>query len=226
MFVALALAAAVARRHTLSAAALAAATLVKFIPAVLVPALWRPTRSNRGDWRWPAVFATVIVILYLPYLGAGRRVLGFLGGYLAEENLASGGGFWLLAFARHIVWLPVAAYLVLAAIVMAGLAIAALRRDMGLDASLAWATRLAAAALFFLSPHYAWYFVWLVALLCVAPWWPAWWPTLTAILLYRQSETGQLPLPVGSAVYGGFAALAAIDIVRRLVLAARVPSRR
>jgi hypothetical protein len=221
MMVALSLAAAGTGRRTLSAAALAAASLVKFIPAVLAPALWRPTRANRGDWRWPTIFAAVVVILYLPYIDAGPRVLGFFGGYLAEENLASGDGFWLLALARHIVWLPVAAYLGLAAMVMAGLAIAALRRDGGLDASLAWATRLAAAALFFLSPHYAWYFVWLVALLCLAPWWPAWWPTLTAILLYRQSETGQLPPAVGSAVYGGFAALAAIDIVRRLVLAAR-----
>ncbi len=51
-FVALALAAAVSGRRAWSGAALAAATLVKFFPLVLVPALWRPARSNLGDWRW------------------------------------------------------------------------------------------------------------------------------------------------------------------------------
>ena len=42
---------------------------------------------------------------------------------------------------------------------------------------------LGTAALFFASPHYPWYFVYLVALLTAAPWWPAWWLTLAAVLL-------------------------------------------
>jgi alpha-1,6-mannosyltransferase len=225
MFVALALAAATSGRRVAAAAALAAATLVKFIPALLLPALWRPTRSNRGDWRWPAVFLAVIVIGYLPYLGAGRRVLGFLPGYVAEEKLAAGSGFWLLGEARQLAPVPVAAYLGLAALVMGALAVAALRRSPDAPAGLAWATRLASAALFFLSPHYAWYFVWLAALLCAAPWWPAWWPTVAAVLLYKQSATGVIPLPAGIAVYGGFAVLAAIDIVRRSVPAVRCGAR-
>src|SRR5439155_4687080 len=67
-FVALALAATLGGRRAWSGAALAAATLVKFFPLVLVPALWRPSKSNLGDWRWPAGFAAVIVAAYLPYL--------------------------------------------------------------------------------------------------------------------------------------------------------------
>ena len=85
-FVALALAAALTGRRAWSGAALAAGTLVKFLPLVLVPALWRPARSALGDWRWPAAFVTLIIAAYLPYLGVGSSVLGFLPGYVAEEN--------------------------------------------------------------------------------------------------------------------------------------------
>src|SRR5947207_6924891 len=51
-FTALALAAGISGRRVWSAVALAAATMVKFLPLVLAPALWRPAKSNFGDWRW------------------------------------------------------------------------------------------------------------------------------------------------------------------------------
>jgi alpha-1,6-mannosyltransferase len=216
-FVALALLAAVKGLRIWSGAALGAATLVKFFPLVLVPALWRPAKSNRGDWRWPAGFVAVVVAAYLPYLGVGSRVLGFLPTYLGEENLTSGGGFWLIELVRHATPMPVAAYLAVAAAVMSGLAIAALCRPADPVAGLPWATALGTAAVFFASPHYAWYFVWLVALLCVAPWWPAFWPTLTAALLYWDPQAGSIPIWVGFTIYGGFAIFAGIDIARRSV---------
>jgi len=220
-FVALALAAALGGRRAWSGAALAAATLVKFFPLVLVPALWRPAKSNLGDWRWAAGFAAVIVAGYLPYLGVGSRVLGFLPTYLAEENLASGSGFWVLDLVRRAFPVPVAVYFAVAATIMTVLAIGALRRPADPLASLPWATALGTAAVLFASPHYAWYFVWLVALLSVAPWWPAFWPTLTAVLLYWDPETGHIPIWVGFAIYGGFVILACADIARRSVHARR-----
>ena len=220
-FVALALAAALGGRRAWSGAALAAATLVKFFPLVLVPALWRPAKSNLGDWRWAAGFAAVIVAGYLPYLGVGSRVLGFLPTYLAEENLASGSGFWVLDLVRRDFPVPVAVYFAVAATIMTVLAIGALRRPADPLASLPWATALGTAAVLFASPHYAWYFVWLVALLSVGPWWPAFWPTLTAVLLYWDPETGHIPIWVGFAIYGGFVILACADIARRSVHARR-----
>jgi alpha-1,6-mannosyltransferase len=220
-FVALALAAAVTGRRIGSGAALAAATLVKFFPLVLAPALWRPGKSNLGDWRWLAAFIAVILAAYLPYIGVGSRVIGFLPGYVAEENLASGSGFWLLDIARCVVPVPLAVYLGVAASVMAGLAIGALWRPADPRTSLPWAAALGIAALFFASPHYPWYFVWLVALLTAAPWWPAWWPTLTAVLLYWDAKTGHIPLWVGFTIYGGFVALCGVDIARRTLYAAR-----
>jgi alpha-1,6-mannosyltransferase len=220
-FVALAIAAAFAGRRAWSGAALAAAALVKFFPLVLAPALWRPRRSNLGDWRWLAGFAALILAGYLPFLGVGTGVLGFLPSYFAEENLASGSGFWALDLVGRVVPVPVAAYLAVATTVMAGLAIGALRRPADPVAGTPWATALGTAAVFFASPHYAWYFVWLVALLCVAPWWPAFWPTLTAVLLYWPAETGHIPLGVGFVIYGGFVLLTCIDVARRSVWATR-----
>ena len=225
-FTTLALAAAVSGRRAWSAVALAAATLVKFFPLVLAPALWRPDKSNRGDWRWPAAFITVIVAAYLPYIGVGSRALGFLPGYFAEENLGSGSGFWLLGMARRAIAIPLAAYLGLAVSVMAGLAIGALRRPPEPRSGLNWAMALGTAALFFASPHYPWYFVWLVALLTAAPWWPGWWLTLASILLYWDPKTGNIPSWVGFTLYGGFVILCAVDIVRRTVSNKRSGARR
>jgi alpha-1,6-mannosyltransferase len=223
-FVALALAAAVRCQRAWSGAALAAATLVKFLPFALVPALWRPTRSNRGDWRWLAAFTAVIIAAYMPYIGVGSRVLGFLAGYVAEEKLASGSGFWIVEVLRRAVPLPTALYFALALAILAGLAIAALRRPPGPSPSLRWAMVLGVATTLLASPHYPWYFVWLVALLGVAPWWPAWWPTLAAVLIHLEPKTGQIPLWMGYTVYGGFAILACTDVAWR-VLRARGPGK-
>ena len=220
-FVALALATAVTGRRAWSGAALAAGTLVKFFPLVLLPALWRPIKSNLGDWHWLSAFIVVIIAAYLPYLGVGSRMLGFLPAYMAEENLTSGRGFWFLDVIGRAVSVPVIVYVGVAAAVMAGLAAGSLRRPTDPSASLPWATALGTAAMLFASPHYAWYFVWLVALLCVAPWWPAFWPTLTAVLLYWEPETGHIPLWVGFTIYGGFVILGCVDITWKFLFGAR-----
>ncbi|HYZ42584.1 MAG TPA: glycosyltransferase 87 family protein [Stellaceae bacterium] len=213
--VAAALAAATAGRRAWSGAALGAATLVKFFPLVLAPAIWRPTKSNRGDWRWLAVLIGVIAAAYLPYIGVGWRVLGFLPGYVAEERFGTGGGFWLLDFARQLLPVSVTVYLTFVAAIMGGLAIGALCRAPRPASSFRWATILATTALVFASPHYPWYFIWLVALLTLTSWWPAWWLTLVAVLLYCGAKTGHVPLWVELILYGGFAIFVGIDILWR-----------
>jgi hypothetical protein len=224
-FVVLALAAALAGRRAWSGAALAAATLVKFFPVVLAPALWRPAKSNLGDWRWPVAFLAVILAAYLPYIGAGSRVIGFLPSYIAEENLVSGSGFWVLDIVRRAIPLPVGAYLGLATTLMAGLTIGALCRARNPGSSLPWATALGTTALFLASPHYPWYFVSLVALLTAAPWWPAWWLTLTAVVLYWDAKTGHIQFWAGFTIYGGFVILCGADLARRSLFAARSGAR-
>jgi alpha-1,6-mannosyltransferase len=219
--VAIALAAALIGRRVWSGAALAAATLVKFFPVVLVPAMWRPTKANLGDWRWITAYLAVIIAAYLPYIDVGWRVLGFLPGYVIEENLAAGAGFWLLDLLRRVAPVPLLAYIAVAVVIVGSLTIGALHRGPDRTASLRWAALLATATTVLASPHYPWYFVWLVALLTVAPWWPAWWLTVTAVLLYCDTKAGHVPLWEGFVLYGGFALLLAVEVAWRGLISAR-----
>jgi len=78
--------------------AIGAATLVKFFPVVLLPAIYQ-----RWDKKLPIAFAVTIVVCYLPYLfGAGVRVLGFLPQYAKEEGLLNGAGYYLLVLIDYI----------------------------------------------------------------------------------------------------------------------------
>ena len=88
---ALALLVAVRGRSIWTGVVLAAATLTKFLPAVVLPAFWRPR-----DWRLPVAFAATLVAFYLPYVAVGWQVLGFLPGYVSEEGFANGHGIFLL----------------------------------------------------------------------------------------------------------------------------------
>src|SRR5215470_3236422 len=89
-FVALALWARRREAAWLAGCALAAAALVKFFPAVLLPALYR-----RWDWKMPAAAAATVIAAYLPFLASGDSVFGFLPGYVIEEGLQDGSGFFL-----------------------------------------------------------------------------------------------------------------------------------
>ena len=65
-------------KQTLGVAALAVSSAIKLYPALLLPAL-----LNRGQ-RIKGILAFIVsmVLLYLPFLAAGRKVLGFLPIYL------------------------------------------------------------------------------------------------------------------------------------------------
>jgi alpha-1,6-mannosyltransferase len=151
----------------LAGAAFAAGVLAKFFPLVTGPALYK-----RWDWRLPIAFAATIIALYLPYIGIGAKVLGFLGGYISEEGLDRGSGIFLWQVIEAIVPLPqqaLAFYFVGAAAVLAVLAVFVLMRARSAQTDLAGATLLAVAFTLLVSPHYAWYFAWLVPFLCFHP---------------------------------------------------------
>jgi hypothetical protein len=148
-FVALGLLAASAGRGRLSAVALALAVLVKFLPLVLAPALWR-----RGDWKAAGVFFAVLAACYLPYLSVGAGVFGFLGGYTKQEHLASGQGIFL----SGLLGLPAPVFFTLFALALAGLALWMLVRPGGDTARRAGL--LIGVLLLGLSPHYPWYYAW------------------------------------------------------------------
>jgi hypothetical protein len=201
----------------LTGLALAAATLVKFYPVVLFPALWR-----RRDWRMPLAFTGAVVLAYLPFLAAGWHVLGFLPQYLAEEGFAGGGGFYLWSLLRSVPplrGLPDALYPAIAGVLMAALAIRVAFRRTGPDAEIGGAVLLAATFTLLVSPHYAWYFAWLVPFACLVPSLSLLWLTLASFLLYLVPVGSQLVrsherLVVESVLYVPFVALAAIDLWR------------
>lgn len=198
---------------------LALAVLVKFYPAVLFPALWR-----RWEWRMPAGFAAALVLAYLPFLGVGWRVFGFLPGYMAEEGFTSGGaGFYPWSVLKAVLPLgevPDVAYLAAAACLLAGLAAYLVYRRPDAQSDVFGGALLAAAFMFLLSPHYPWYFAWLIIFACLIPAASLLWLTLASFLLYLVPVGSQLGRDrhrflVESAIYVPFLALAAIDLWRQ-----------
>ncbi|HEY0098970.1 MAG TPA: glycosyltransferase family 87 protein, partial [Pyrinomonadaceae bacterium] len=169
-FVAFALVAHRRGRESLTGALLAGATLVKLFPLVLLPAFYR-----RWSWRLPLVFCAVFAAFYLPYLSVGvRRVAGYLPGYAEEEGLQSGARFFLLQLARSFPGnsgIPRAVYIVFALLVLGAIAAWCVyaRAPDARDFVRRRAPLLAVVFTVLLSPHYSWYFVWLVPFLCFVP---------------------------------------------------------
>jgi hypothetical protein len=161
------------------------AVVVKPYAIFVLPAFWRP-----WDWRAPLAVAAAIVLCYLPYLGAGKGVLGFLGGgYLSEEGLLSGEGIWPIMLVQRVFGtVPglAAIYAIVAAVTMTVLGfVISLRRDRSPEQRVGDIVLLLSAGLFLLSPNYAWYWLALVPFLALGAGAPAWALTLAAFFLYR-----------------------------------------
>jgi alpha-1,6-mannosyltransferase len=166
-FLLLALLAVERRSPLLAGVALGAGTLVKYFPVAAAPALYK-----RWDWRLPVAFLVTVVVLYLPYAGAGGKVLGFLGRYVSEERIDQGSGIFLWQLIGTIVPLRLDAlsfYVSAAAVIMAALSLMLMMREPRPGADLGGALLLATASTILFSPHYAWYFAWLVPFLCFVP---------------------------------------------------------
>ena len=170
-------------RTLLAGIAVTLGALVKPVAVFALPVLWRP-----WNWRLPLVVAATVSLAYLPYLSVGSGVLGFLGGYIDEEGLASGNGIVLLRFARVAIGsIPHAAalYAATSATILVSLALAAgFRKDRSDRTALSWLTWLLIAFLILSSPHYPWYFLVLVPVLALNPTATAWVLTFGCPLFY------------------------------------------
>jgi len=206
-FIALALAAACAGKTGQAAAALATATLAKFLPVVLLPAIWR-----RRDWRFAGIFVALIVLFYVPYLSAGWHVLGFLGGYAAQENISSGQGIFLLQLLSLVMPLPsIAAKIYLAGLAILLVAIAAKMvfgpQSMSAIMVSQRCLLLGGVLMLGISPHYPWYFAFLLVPACIVPSPATLYLVTASFLLYLNPTHTQLFWP--SIVFGPYAVLAA-----------------
>jgi alpha-1,6-mannosyltransferase len=179
-FIALALFARANHKFGIAGFALGAATLVKFIPVILLPAIYK-----RWDKKLPIAFTITLVVCYLPYvLSAGAGVLGFLPQYAKEEGLQSGERYYLLVLIDYILdWcgvvhdLPPAVFTSMALALLGAIAIWAFYRQppFGRENSEIqgqWIFSAFVLALTFstlLSSYYPWYYSWLALFLCFVP---------------------------------------------------------
>jgi sorbitol-specific phosphotransferase system component IIC len=175
----------VCARRVLGAVVIALAMLVKPYALFVLPAFWR-----RWDWRVPLAVVAAILICYLPYLGVGRGVFGFVtSGYLAEEDIIGGQGIWLVSLAQLLFGqLPAltAIYIVGAAAIMIFLGSRiAFGAERSARETISGIILLLCAGLFLMSPNYAWYFLALVPFIPLGAGAPAWALTLGAFALYR-----------------------------------------
>jgi hypothetical protein len=172
------------RGRTLSAGVVVTlGALIKPTALLALPVLWRP-----WNWRLPLAVVLTIALAYLPYLSVGSGVLGYLGGYIQEEGLASGRGFaalYLMEQYTGTVPGAVRVYVALAATIMIAFAVAvAFRSDRSPGTAVACLSWLLVVFLVVASPHFPWYFLALVPVLALYPSAAGWVLTLGGPLLY------------------------------------------
>ena len=181
-------------RQGAAGAALAFAFSAKLFPLVVAPALWR-----RWDWKMPAAFIATVVALYAVYLfGAGEKVFSSLATYAGEEGLSSGVGMLLAAVIWHLGFVDAAVpiFLIVALAVLGTLAWRTTFRTEPEKLDLRGAFLLVATFTVLISPHHAWYLLWLIPFLCVFQSAAVLYLTIAAVALYR---VGWPPSLVGAA---------------------------
>ncbi len=165
-FIALALLARRRNSETGTGITLAGATLGKVFPFVLFPAFYK-----RWGWKLPLVFLITIVVGYLPYLGVGpTRALVFLFGNAPERGIEGGKDFFLLTAVRRLplgFHVPTAAFVIFAVLVGAVLSAWMIARRN--ENYIANPLIIGSVFVILVSPHFPWYFAWLIPFLCLIP---------------------------------------------------------
>jgi hypothetical protein len=156
--------------------------------------------------------------LYLPYLSAGWGVFGFIPGYIQEEGLATGSGFWLLKVIYRVTGLLDGGrwfYLLASAGILLALSLrAAFQIDRSPEATVVTLAWLTFAFLFLLSPDYPWYFLPLVAFLPLSPRAAPWTLATCSFILYNAIK-GDWTLPFSrreDVLYGATLIALAFDL--------------
>jgi hypothetical protein len=146
----------IGRRPALSIALLALSFLSKFFAGLFLPVFLRRTR-----WVYAGLFAALVLLAYLPYAGAGPKLLDGLKQYVAGWE-GNDSLFRLLQLAGNS---KPQTYLVVGVLLL-GLVVFVLRQRMDpLRAGL-----FLTAGLLLLSPNaFPWYFTWTIPFLCFYP---------------------------------------------------------
>jgi alpha-1,6-mannosyltransferase len=228
-FIALALLAWSRRDDALTGVALAVATLVKLYPVLLLPVflIAKPDEqknsgidtkvnpvsrllnrvAHKRNLVMLAAFVATVALAYLPYLGAGANLFGFLRGYVQEEGFVQSGARYLLLDAlRKVLPIPTNIFLILAAAGLIGSALWWLARPKRDVADVArGALALVGCYLLLTTPRYAWYYACVVPFLCLVPRVGWLYLTCASVLLYLLWYTPlvypQIPLWLGACIF-------------------------
>ena len=188
------------RKPMLAIASLAISSAIKLYPALLLPALLNRGKRLKGIF----IFAVTIVLIYLPFFVAGRKVLGFLPIYLQNPYESFNLGLkYLLMYL-----LPQLNYYLLSKIFLMGLIAAGLvvffKRKKG-DQAIRYAYLLAGLLMLLMPASlHAWYVVLLIPFLCFYPAvaWIMFSCTVTLSYLKYVAPSGIMPTSVLVLEYG------------------------
>ncbi|MEW6127017.1 MAG: glycosyltransferase 87 family protein [Acidobacteriota bacterium] len=227
VFLALAMLAWSYQKPALTGIAIALATMVKFYPALLLPAFFYAQFSsstiplakaslikklnvallNKANLKMLTAFVVTVILVYLPYLNVGVKAFGSLSNEASEEGfIGNGSRYFLLVLVRKIMPLPTAIFLIIAAALLIWLVIKiALTNKRDVMDVVRAAVSLIGLYFFLVTPRYAWYYAWILPFLCFAP--RVSWLYLTgaSVLLYCLWFTPLfypgVPIWLGLAVY-------------------------
>ena len=221
-FVLLCLLLMIRKRSLASLSSLAFAASLKLYPAIILPAVLKEKK-----FRGLLLFSIFFLSLYLPYIGVGKKVVGFLPKYFENpnENFNLGLKTYLLKFfpgANPLLFTGIFAAILLCA---AGLVWI---KSKDTDASLRFSFFLTGLLIVFTaSSLQPWYLVWIIPFLAIFPS-PAWFYLSFAVCLSYLAyvSPGQaIPGWAGNAEYVPFFILLTADFILQSIVQAGVHGR-
>jgi alpha-1,6-mannosyltransferase len=190
------------------------AAMVKMYPLVLLPALVR-----RFSLRLLALVVSLIACGYAIYSSVGVGVLGYLGGYSREEGLNSGDRYFFLAWAHRNLHIPLgpAGYVAVCGLLLGILIVLAIRNNREPKQALGYALATSMLVTVLFSPHYPWYFLWLLPFAVALRYLPAIVLTLEAAYWYATSLAlpGEKMFRMNEYMYSIFFVAVALDLILR-----------
>ena len=153
-----------------SAGWITVAAMVKMFPLVLLLAFGR-----RITARLLLLCAGIIVTGYALYARVGSGVLGFLTGFTHEEGLDNGDRYFFLAWAHRYMHVPFwpELFIAVSAFLVAGIAFWGMVRFRDPKQMLWLELTISIVATMLFSPHYPWYFLWILPFAVILRYLPA-----------------------------------------------------
>lgn len=157
-------------RDGLTGLLLGAATGIKLYPLLLLPVLWR-MRDSQGKFRpavsTPLAFLAAFALPYLPYLSAGKGVLGYLPVYF-QEQFNPGLAYFVSEWIRKTGGNPdQLLLLLLAAVLLAIYAISLLHSELSKESAIRRCIWPIGAFTLLTRNLFPWYMLWLVPLIAI-----------------------------------------------------------